>query len=172
MQLYMIILRLVHVASAVFWAGGAFMVVGFITPAVRALGPEGGRFMQRLVQRGRLPTYMNSMSLLASLSGILLFWQVSGGLQPAWILSGRGLTFTIGSVIGLLAFVSGHSIQGRAAKRMGEIGMAITAAGGPPSPQQQAEMREMQERIRVGGIIGAVLLGISVIAMAIARYVV
>jgi hypothetical protein len=33
-------------------------------------------------------------------------------------------------------------------------------------------MREMQERIRVGGIIGAVLLGISVIAMAIARYVV
>jgi uncharacterized membrane protein len=170
--MYMIVLRMVHIISAVAWAGGDFLIVGFVSPGARALGPEGGRFMQWLVQKGRLPTYMNSMSFLASLSGILLFWQVSGGLQPAWLLSGRGLTLTIGSMAGLLAFGLGHAIQGRAAKRMGEIGQAIAAAGGPPSTAQQAEIGEMQRRLHVGGLIGAVLIAISVVGMAIARYIV
>lgn len=48
MNFYLIVPRLIHIGSGVFWAGAAVMIAAFLEPTVRAAGPEGGRFMQRL----------------------------------------------------------------------------------------------------------------------------
>lgn len=133
MLLYVIILRLVHIVTATLWTGAAVMIAGFITPAVSATGPEGGKFMQRLIQHGRLPLFMNAMAWSATVSGILLYWQVSGGMQAGWITSPRGLGFTIGAVAGILAFIVGETINARAASRLGAIGREIQTAG-PAEP--------------------------------------
>ena len=112
MNIVMILLRLVHIGAGVFWAGAAVMIAAFVEPAVKESGPEGGRFMQRLVRGQRLSTYMSLSSLATALSGLILYWPVSGHLSVQWLTSGPGLTLTIGSVAGLLAFaVAGQNGQ-------------------------------------------------------------
>jgi hypothetical protein len=50
-QAIMVGLRFVHIVSGVFWAGAVFLMVGFIFPAVRASGPQAGRFMEEVARR-------------------------------------------------------------------------------------------------------------------------
>jgi uncharacterized membrane protein len=167
---YLVLLRLIHIGSGVFWAGAAVMIAAFIEPTVRASGPEGGRFMQRLVEQRRFSTFMTLAALLNAVSGPLLYWTVSGHLQVSWITSGPGLTLTIGSVAGLVAFVLGLTVNGPTAKQIAALGQEMQTAGEPPSPAQMAKMQTLQEKLRRAGILDAVLLGIAVAGMAIARY--
>lgn len=58
-----------------------------------------------------------------------------------------------------------------AAKQMGRLGREAAAAGGPPSPEQMAQMQALQKRLSGGTYwIGGLLL-VTVITMAIARYI-
>lgn len=96
--IYLISLRLVHMVAGVFWAGAAFTLAGFVEPTVRAAGPEGGRFMQRLAEHSRFSFFMSLSSLLTTGTGLLLYWPASAGLQVGWIASSTGRAFTVGGV--------------------------------------------------------------------------
>ncbi len=61
MNEFIILMRFVHVTLGVFWAGTIFFLVLFLTPSVRAVGPEGARVMQALQQRH----FMNVMPFVA-----------------------------------------------------------------------------------------------------------
>src|SRR5688572_29923036 len=76
MRSYLLALRLIHIVSAVCWVGGSFVMVGFVLPAVKRAGPEGGKFMNLLVQR-KLPVYLVIAAWSAVISGALLYWTVS-----------------------------------------------------------------------------------------------
>jgi hypothetical protein len=54
---------------------------------------------------------------------------------------------------------------------MQALAKEMQAAGGPPKPEQLAEMQKLQARMGKAGVWGAILLVISTAAMAIARYV-
>jgi len=170
MDLVMVALRVLHILAGTFWAGAALMMVGFLAPTIQASGPEGGKVMQGLMQRSRFPTVMALAALVTTICGVVLFWRVSGGLQASWLATGQGVGLTISSLAGIVALVEGLAITNREAMRLAALGKAIQAAGGPPSPAQMAQMRETQEKIARGGEIGAVLLAVSVIGMAAARY--
>lgn len=170
MDLVMVILRVLHILAGVFWAGAALMMAGFVTPTVQAAGPEGGKFMQGLLQHTRFSLVMALAAILTTLCGVVLFWRVSGGLQVSWLATGRGVSLMIGSLAGIVALVEGFAIQNRGATQLEALGKAIQAAGGPPSPAQMAQMREIQERIARGGEIGAVLFVVCVVGMAATRY--
>jgi len=53
MDLYVIVLRILHIFGAVFWAGTTFLFTGYVGPAVMASGPEGNKFMQALLNQTR-----------------------------------------------------------------------------------------------------------------------
>jgi hypothetical protein len=171
MDILLITLRVIHIFAGVFWTGAAIMLAGFVEPTVRALGPEGGKFMQRMAGVGRLSLFMFLSSLLATLAGIWLYWRTSLGFQPAWILSPTGLVLTIGSIAGILEAVLGNLISGRTAAQMVALGQKVESAGGPPTPEQMQQLGALSEQLRRAGVWGAILLSIAVIAMAIARYV-
>jgi uncharacterized membrane protein len=170
MYLLLIILRLIHIFAGVFWAGAALLLAGFVEPTVRSLGDEGGRFMQRLTGSSRLPTYMNLAAILSSFAGAILFWIISGGFSASWLGSAPGVGLSIGAVASAGAFVSGYAIQARSASRIASLGREIQAQGAPPTSSQLTEMHSLQSRLRLGGVLGAVLLSIAVISMATARY--
>lgn len=170
MYLLMIILRLIHIFAGVFWAGASLLLAGFVEPTVRSLDDEGGRFMQRLTGPSRLTTFMNLAAILSSIAGVILFWIISGGLSVNWMTSAPGVGLSIGAVTSAGAFVSGHAIQARSASRIASLGQEIQAQGSPPTSSQLTEMQSLQVRLRRGGVLGAVLLSIAVISMAIARY--
>ena len=168
MDVYAIILRLVHILAGVLWAGWAFVSVAFIEPATRAAGPEGGKFMQALTGKTKLLQTMLAAPLLVIITGVLMYWQESGGLSSSWLVSPPGLALTISSLAGILAFVLGLAINRPAAERLAGLSRAMQSAGGPPSSEQMAELRAQQRRLSMGGLYGALLLAIAVIGMALA----
>jgi uncharacterized membrane protein len=45
MNIALVLLRLIHIFSGVFWAGSAFVLARFIQPAAAATQPESNKFM-------------------------------------------------------------------------------------------------------------------------------
>jgi uncharacterized membrane protein len=170
MDVYLIVLRLIHILGGVFWAGAAFALTGFVGPAVNQAGPEGGKVMQRLVLGTRWVTTVSAAAGLAVLTGLLLYWRASGGLQQGWITTGSGIIFTIGGVAGLIGLFYGIRVGGTS-RELAKLGQNIGASGGPPSPEQATELAGLQERLGSMGTINAIALVITVLAMATARYV-
>src|SRR5690242_21394863 len=60
--LFRSLLRLIHILAGIFWAGTAFMVAGYLVPAARARGREGGLFLQE----DRKSTRLNSSHMSIS----------------------------------------------------------------------------------------------------------
>ncbi len=171
MDWLMVVLRLIHIFAGIFWVGTTFFLEGFLQPTVRAAGAEGGQFMQRLMRQTRITQAMPLVALLTTLSGVLMFWRVSGELYGPWLASGRGVVLTAGSLAGLAAFIVGLFFQSPASRRITQLAAQIAAAGGPPTPEQGAELQAMQKKLSQGSLYTTVLMVISVVGMAAARYV-
>lgn len=163
--------RLIHIVSGALWVGAAVFVAFFLLPTIRALGPAGGAVMQQLAQVRKLPVYMMALAILTVLSGIGLYWRDSGGFKGPWMHSGSGVVFGFGGLLAILVVVLGMAVVNPSAKRMGEMAASMRGSGGPPAPEQIAEMQALQVRMaRFTGLV-AVLLLIATGAMAVARYV-
>lgn len=167
MDLYMIVLRLLHIGGGVFWVGAAWLMVFYVAPTAAAAGPEGDRFIGRLMAGGTARA-LSLAALTVTISGLLLYWRQSGNLQPAWILSAPGLALTVGSLAGLTSFVLGISIIEPSVKRLGVLGAQVAAAGNP-TEQQRTDLSGLQRRLTRVTRADAYVLIVAVIGMAIAR---
>jgi putative copper export protein len=166
----MVFLRIIHILSGVFWVGGSLMMVSFIQPAVVATGAEGQKFMQQLGLRSRLSVTMAGVGVLTFLSGLIMYGIISD-FRPAWMETGYGATLTVGAIFGTLALISGFWFQFRATSRMRTLMDEIQAAGGPPKPEQMAEIGIQARRLQIGGQLSAILMTLAVIGMAAAQYI-
>src|SRR3989454_12780102 len=92
----MVVLRLIHILSGIFWVGTTFFLVGFLQPVVAQSGPEGGRFAQRLMSQKRFQAAMSVAAGLTILSGLLVYGRGSAGFQHAWGTSGPGRVLALG----------------------------------------------------------------------------
>lgn len=171
MNYLMIALRIIHIFSGVFWAGTSFFMISFVTPSVIATGQEGQKFMQQLAFRTRFAAAMLGVSVLTILSGLVMYWEIFGFKLSA-LRTGYGLTLTLGALSALIAFVVGYYMQNLGIKRMKAISTSIAASGGPPSPEQQAEMKSLSDSVARGGQITSVFLAFALLGMSIAQYVV
>jgi uncharacterized membrane protein len=171
MNIYLInILRLVHIFAGALWLGTAIFYLFYIKPTVKSIGPAGPQFMQILVERRRMPIFMTVASLLTVVAGIMLYIYASGGFNQAWIRTGTGIGFSIGSLAGLAAFIAGTFFIGPISGRMGVIGQQIAKSGGPPSQDQLNQLHVLEKRLSRVETIDFISLTISMIAMATARY--
>jgi uncharacterized membrane protein len=168
-QTITLLLRLTHILGGIFWVGGALLLAGFLLPTVRATGPEGGRFMQHLMGRRRLPVFMGVAMLLTVLSGFAMYGRVAAATNGAWAGTMPGITYGLGGLAAVVGALIGMVMGGASARRMMAIGQRIGEAGGP-TPEQRAEMERLQGRMALGSRLTAGLLLLSASAMAIARY--
>jgi uncharacterized membrane protein len=164
------VLRLIHILSGAFWVGAIVFMAGFLMPALRAVGPAGGPVMQQLAQVRRFPIYMMAAVILTVLSGIALYWRDSNGFSGPWIHSGPGRVFGLGGVLAIIAAAIGMAVASPTAKRMGALAASIHNAGRPPSPDQVAQMQQLQSRMISATRLVAALVVLAVSAMAVARY--
>lgn len=168
---YLFTLRLLHIVAGAFWAGTAISLALFILPAVKALGPDGSKVMQKIASTNRFPLVMALAANITLISGLLLYWEISMHLNTEWMLSNKGLVLTIGSLLALVAYLIGFIINSPGAARMAKIGKAIAVAGGPPSEAQMSEMMRIRKRMTAATNAIALLLLLAVSAMAVVRYV-
>jgi uncharacterized membrane protein len=171
MNLYLLLLlRVIHIVAGVGWVGGAAIHTLFIEPSARATAPESGRFVQYLMGQRRFSIFMAVTSGLTVLAGGLLFWRSSGGFQWAWIASGPGVVFSLGSIIGIAVYFIGLAMIKPRADRIAALGQAVAAAGGRPAPEQAAELQRLDRELGAIGRVDFALLLASLLAMATARY--
>jgi hypothetical protein len=95
----------------------------------------------------------------------------SDGMSAPYLASGFGIMMTTGAAAGYAAFILGAAMIRPASIRLGAIARSLQTAGAPPSADLAAEIASLQRRMRVGGRIVAVILGVCVACMATARYV-
>jgi hypothetical protein len=124
--------------------------------------------MAQLSQVRRMPLYLMGATILTILSGIGLYWRDSAG--GAWTRSGPGFVFGLGGVLGIVGAGIGMAVNSPR-ESGGALGAAAQARGGPPSPDELAEMQRLQARLAGSSRWVAVLLLLATAAMAVARYV-
>ena len=170
MDIFVILLRIIHIFAGMFWVGAALIGTFFLMPAAKSSGPEGQQFIQTLMVRKRFPIAISISAILTILAGFLLYARDSGGFQISWITSSVGLGFTIGALAALASFIYGAVVIGPTGRKFGELNAAIQAQGKPATAEQQSEMAKLNARMSTEGLINTALLVIALLAMATARY--
>ena len=166
-----IVLRIVHILGGVFWVGSVVFASMLLTPALKAAGPAAGPVMNQLIKVRKMPIYMMAAGLATMGAGIWLLW-IDSAMQPGvWMQSGTGMTFSIGGALAILAFLVGMAVNMPTSKRLAALGSAAAARGGPPTPEEGAELQRLQGRMATANQIVMVLLLLATAAMAVARYI-
>lgn len=170
MNLLLLVMRLLHILLGVFWVGTMLFTTVFLFPAVRDAGPDGAKVAAGLARRGFL-AIMPIVAGLNILSGLWLFWRVSGGFQPSFMHSATGMTFGLGGAAAIAAFVIGVSVVRPAMQRAGVLAESAARAPAAERDAQLAAAQGLRLRAASAGQVVAVLLVLAVAAMALARYV-
>ena len=164
-------LRLIHIIAGVFWVGSVMFATYLLSPSLRALGPGAGPVMNQLARVRKMPLVMMTAGIATIGAGIWLLIIDSAGDPGTWMRSGTGQTFSIGGGLAIVAFIVGMAVNLPASKRLGAIGAAVAARGGPPTPEEASELQRLQARMGIASHIVALLLILTTAAMALARYV-
>lgn len=161
-------LRIVHIVAGVFWVGGTLIMTFFLGPTVGATGEAGQKVVGHLMNNLKFSQRMSAASGLTILAGFILYWIDSDGFTSAWMSSGAGTGFGIGAVFALIGMAFGIMI-GRTMKALAQLGSQLQ---GRPTSDQAAQLQTLQSRQLTYSRISAASLILSVIFMAIARYLV
>lgn len=170
MDLLLIFFRIIHVGSAMIWFGGAIVSSFFLQPTVEALGTAGQPFMEHLMNRRKMGIMFPIVAALTILSGAVLYWRDSGGLQLTWITSPTGLAFTVGGLAAIIAFVGGGILIGPGIAEQTAVRGELAAGDGVPTSAQQERLDRADRRLKLAGRIDLPLLILAGLTMAVARY--
>ena len=166
----MILLRFIHIISGAFWFGTVMFTARFLMPSLTAIGPAAGPVMAQLNQR-KFSNAMMGAAILNVISGVWMMFLLSGGAMGAWMQLRSSQVLSSGGTLAILALVIGMVMNPPAVKKIGAIAAAAAKRGGPPTPEEGAQIAALQARLRTGTAIVAALLFLAVTAMAVARYV-
>ncbi|HUR69006.1 MAG TPA: hypothetical protein VM370_07140 [Candidatus Thermoplasmatota archaeon] len=155
------VIRVIHIASAVAWVGGALLWGNVIAPRVMARGPPQIRrpFAEAVIPA--MTRYYMIVGPLSILSGLVLIWrlyptdyfsafQVGGGYGPA---------LAIGALSAILMAIVGFGVIAPTGKK---LLAAMGAASTPPTGEQQAELGALGKRI---GMMSMLVILFGTIAM-------
>lgn len=158
------LLRVIHIVGGIMWVGGLMLITFYFLPASRSLGPMSQPMMQELMGRRKLPVYLMTLAIATTLAGILLMIRNISLTDGAWARSPMGIGISVGATAAILAVIIGMTVSAPAAKRL----------GGPPKPGEapmtDEERARLMRRAAVASRVVLVLLSISAITMATARY--
>jgi uncharacterized membrane protein len=155
-------LTFLHVLFAILWAGGAISAGFFFIPSVLDAGPAGGAVMAGVVKR-RLPLVLTTSAFVVVLTGLRLYML---RFTAAWLTSPEGLALTLGGLLGLGAFAIGIFVQKPTAERLATLGGQVAASGGPPTPEQAAELARLRARLGRVAVVLAWHLIVAAILMS------
>ena len=170
MDILLIIFRIIHVGAAMIWFGGAIVSSFFLQPTVDALGAKAGPFMEHLMLRRKMGVMFPVVAGLTILSGAVLYWRDSNGLQAAWISSPTGLAFTVGGLAAIAAFVLGGILIGPGIAEQTAVRSELASGNAEPSAEQRERLARADSKLKLASRIDLPLLILAGLTMAVARY--
>jgi hypothetical protein len=169
---YMLVFRTIHILAAIAWGGSLFLLVLYLQPSAKAIGPAAGPFMGELIGKRKLTSVLLGLALTTIVAGGFLYWHdldVYGGLGD-FTTSAFGVWLTIGALSAIAAVVLGIVATKPTMDRMMATSARIAQGGGPPPPELAGELQGLQARARQLAIVNFVLVAIAAFAMSTARY--
>jgi hypothetical protein len=169
---FMLVFRFLHIVAGVLWVGSAFLFVGILGPSAAEVGPAAGPLLTAAVKKRKAAKVITGLGAVTVVAGWILWLRnmSQAASFSDWVTSSFGLVLTIGGVLATVTFFVGALGVGRNVERLVDLGGEVAASGGPPSPQQQAEMDRLSAALERHGKMDLVLLLLAVTAMATARY--
>jgi uncharacterized membrane protein len=168
MDYYLLILRILHIGAGVFWVGTTLLLVFVINPALKETGGTGQKFVDYLIKNKRFGTESAGAGSMAGIAGILLYWRSSQGLTSPWMHTSFGIGFTVGGVLGLIAFIFGIIAD----RKLKVITGLREQFGDAPSNEQTSQLQVLEKQQKTYLSICAVTLILSLWIMAVAQYLV
>jgi hypothetical protein len=170
MDAMFLIARVLHIGLGVFWAGTVIFTASFLMPSMRDAGPDGAKVVAGLMRR-RFLDILPVVALVTILSGLYLYWRVSGGFSAAFMRSPAGMTYGTGAVAALIALGLGVTIMRPSMLRAAALSQGAAQATGEERDRAMQMAQALRARAGVAGQVIAWLLVVAVIAMALGRYV-
>ncbi len=169
MSALLVVARVIHISTGVFWGGAVLFVNFLLGPSVMAVGPDGAKVMQELVKR-RYYEIVIAAATLTVLSGFYLIWIDSSGFAAEWFATRFGQGISTGMLAAVIAYILGVFMVRPALYRVLALGgqMAQASPGDRPAIEQQM-VAARARLVGVGGVATVFLL-VAIVAMAVARY--
>lgn len=171
-SVYLIVFRVLHVLLAIAWGGSVFLLVFFLQPTAKAIGPAAGPFMRELLGTRRLTDWVLRIAGATIVAGGFLYWhdmQAYGGLGD-FLGSAFGDAITAGAIAALVAFGIGIFATAPTLERMLAVGGQVAQAGDQAPPELVQELGGLQARGRTLAKWNFALVTLAAFAMATARY--
>jgi len=171
MHAELLVLRLIHILTAIMWVGSGLFTSFFLVPALAGSPAVMGQVMAGL-QRRRLFLVLPIVATFTILSGLRLLWIDSAGFAGSYFATGTGRTFAISGVAAIIAAVFNFGVARPTMVRAGAIAASLAAS---VEAAEKAPLAQELDRLRRRGTIAATLaVSFGILAasgMAIARYV-
>jgi len=170
MSLELVTLRILHVLLGAFWAGTLIFNALFLAPAMAEAGPDGAKVMGGILRR-RFMDVMPLVALVTIVTGLWLYWRISGGFDPAFSRSPLGMAYGVGGLLAIVAFGIGVGVL-RPSMRM-IMQLAPRAQQTENDAERESLMGQvtaLRRRSTMAGRAVAVLLAVATALMGVARY--
>src|SRR5204863_8876552 len=122
--------------------GGLALLVLYLQPTAKAIGPAAGPFMQELVAKRRLPNFLLAMGAVTIIAGGFVYWHDWDAFGSFSDFAGTafGTALTVGAVLAIVAwFIGLLGVKPATNQAMATAGR-LASAGTPPAPEQMAEL--------------------------------
>jgi uncharacterized membrane protein len=162
-------LRVLHIITGVFWAGTMFFLVSFLMPAFRAVGPDAAKVFAELRAR-RMFVWTPVLAFITVVAGFWLY-MLRMGAAADWARTREAMFLGGGGVSALVALILGVFVMRASTLKADDL----SRAAGPMAPgaerdAQMAIAQKLRARAMMSARGIATLLLITVVAMAMARY--
>ena len=169
---YMLVFRTLHILGGIAWGGSIFLMVFFLQPAAKAVGPAAGPFMRELLATRKLLDVVLGLAATTIVAGGFLYWNnvdIAGSIGDLLDTS-YGVALTLGAVSALIAFGIGWFATRPAVKRTLALGGQIAQAGDQPPPELVQELQATQAKARTLAKVNFTFVALAAFFMATARY--
>lgn len=163
------LLRFLHIVAGSLWVGFIVFNAFLLGPAIQDAGPGAASIMPALARR-RMMTILPALALVSILSGLWLFWLVSGSELGAYLQTATGAALGLGAISALVAYVIGMLIARPAMLRAGALLQQLETLSAEERAQRLEEAGRLRARGTASGQLVGVLLLVATTCMAVARY--
>jgi uncharacterized membrane protein len=149
--------RVVHVLLAAVWVGLLAFIALFLLPALKDTGAGSTAVLTAMVRR-RITAVTATLGGITVLTGLWLYWRVTGGFDPALAGAMPARVFGTGGVAGIVALILDGALVSRSLKK-------IAGAGAP------MEIAAARARATRFAVVVLVLQIVALACMAVGHYV-
>lgn len=170
MKAELLTLRTIHILGGIFWVGSLLFTTYFLAPAIRSSPALAGQVMAGL-QKRRLFTVLPIVALLTIASGLRLLAIDSAGFPGSYFATSTGRAFGAGAVAATVAFLLSLLVSRPGFLRVGRLSASLNTAADEATRQRiTTEMQRLNRRVAIANATVVVLLLLTAVGMATARY--